>query len=128
VAKPKTSYGAYHRDYYEQNKERIKAASRKRRKAKPDEIEDGRLQRMYGISLEDYARMLKEQGGVCKICKRPERMRWKHKRVPMKLTVDHCHATGRVRGLLCKKCNSILGYAEDQPLVLFRAAEYLGEQ
>ena len=60
----------------------------------------------YGMSLEDYEQLLADQGGVCKICG--------GNRQPQKaLGVDHDHTTGAVRGLLCGKCNSALGFMED---------------
>lgn len=61
------------------------------------------LKRRYGITLDEYSRMLAEQNGVCKICQ-TEKQKALH--------VDHDHATGRVRGLLCASCNSILGHFE----------------
>jgi hypothetical protein len=75
------------------------------------------LERRYGISRADYAALLARQGGVCAICGKP----------PEKtLCVDHCHATGKVRGLLCRQCNFGLGcYAEDQT-ALIAALAYLG--
>jgi Recombination endonuclease VII len=77
----------------------------------------GHLKRRYGISREDYAALLARQGGVCAICAKP----------PEKtLCVDHCHATGKVRGLLCRQCNWGLGcYGEDQA-ALIAALAYLG--
>jgi hypothetical protein len=75
-----------------------------------------RLKQVYGLSVEDYDAMLERQGGVCAICKRkPERP----------LFVDHCHATGKVRGLLCHGCNSALGFMCDDPRVTAAATEYL---
>ena len=56
------------------------------------------------------------QGGVCGICKRQSGMR---------LCVDHCHATGRVRGLLCRTCNSGLGFYQDDPRLTRAATAYL---
>lgn len=69
----------------------------------------------YGITVEDYDLMLAEQGGVCKICKRPETSvrNGKVRRMP----VDHDHDTGEVRGLLCMLCNSRLGYFEHHGLM-----------
>jgi Autographiviridae endonuclease VII len=77
----------------------------------------GHLKRRYGISRADYAALLARQGGVCAICGKP----------PEKtLCVDHCHSTGRIRGLLCRKCNFGLGcYAEDQAAMI-AALAYLG--
>lgn len=76
------------------------------------------LKRRYGITEEEYSRMFKGQGGVCKICGRPELKR-KH------LSVDHCHTTGVVRGLLCNACNVAIGHMQDDPELLIKAAEYL---
>lgn len=73
----------------------------------------------YGILPEDYARMLRAQGFGCAICgiqKCPSGRRF---------SVDHCHETGRVRGILCLKCNQGIGQLDDSPERLRRAAEYL---
>lgn len=81
--------------------------------------------RKYGISLEDYNSLFTKQHGVCAICLCPEtRVDIRTGRI-MALSVDHCHTTGKVRGLLCFKCNGILGWAKDNPVILNRAAAYL---
>lgn len=77
------------------------------------------LKYLYGITPEQYDEMLKAQGGVCKICLGPDNGPWK------RLAVDHCHKTGRVRGLLCAKCNKGLGQFEDDPERLKKAITYL---
>ena len=61
----------------------------------------------------------RQPGGLCLICKKPPL--GKHTR----LGVDHCHATGRVRGLLCNRCNRAMGMFEDDPDLLVAAAAYL---
>jgi hypothetical protein len=63
------------------------------------------IQKAYGISVADYEEMRQKQGGRCKICKRPPKK--------FKLAVDHCHKTGKVRGLLCASCNRALGIIEN---------------
>lgn len=73
-----------------------------------------RLKREYGISLDFYDGMYVAQGGKCAICHQPN-----------ELHVDHDHATGKVRGLLCGPCNRALGQFKDDPTRLRRAAEYL---
>ena len=73
------------------------------------------LREVYRISLVDYDAMRKRQNGVCAICKRSGRA----------LCVDHCHACGKVRGLLCGKCNSVLGFCGDSRAHLLAAAAYL---
>jgi hypothetical protein len=68
---------------------------------------DRAYQKRYGITLSDYDRMLTEQCGKCKICGAD-----RAGNVGQCFAVDHCHVTGRVRGLLCIKCNSRLGWYE----------------
>jgi hypothetical protein len=79
----------------------------------------GYLQRRYGLSRADYDALLKRQGGVCAICA---------KRSEKTLCVDHCHATGTIRGLLCPKCNRGLGYLADDQSALIAALAYLGHR
>jgi hypothetical protein len=73
---------------------------------------NARMKRLYGISDYDYGILLSAQGGVCKICKREEKVGKCGK--PQKLCVDHSHITGEVRGLLCTLCNTSLGVIENQ--------------
>lgn len=84
---------------------------------------DKQYRTKFGITLDDYERMLSEQDGVCAICERPERAKrgdtLKH------LAVDHCHATGVVRGLLCADCNTAIGKLLDDPSAMRRAAQYV---
>jgi len=72
----------------------------------------------WGLTPEDYDRILKEQNGGCAIC---------HNlcKSGRRLSVDHCHRTGRLRGLLCGNCNRGLGYFNDSEELLFSAANYL---
>ena len=80
----------------------------------------------YGLIPEDYFKMLKEQNGVCAICKQPETEKRKGTDNSVKnLSVDHCHNTNKVRQLLCTKCNHLLGLAKDDPEILKNAAIYL---
>lgn len=78
---------------------------------------------MYGITVDDYNALLEEQGEVCAICRRPEHVVSRGKLKP--LSVDHDHATGRVRGILCHECNVGLGKFGDVPELLRVAADYL---
>lgn len=80
-------------------------------------VRDWTLQRKYGIDLQEYERMLSDQGGKCAICDAPPN--------GDSLSVDHCHSSGAVRGLLCVSCNQMLGYAKDKPTTLERAIAYL---
>lgn len=74
------------------------------------------LRRHYGLSIEEYNAMEESQKGKCLICKRKPKSR---------LHVDHCHKTGRVRGLLCAPCNTAIGKMRDCPKILRSAIEYL---
>ena len=67
---------------------------------------------MFGITIADYNRMLDEQGGVCAICRKPDNSR-NPGGSARDLAVDHCHSTGKIRGLLCADCNLTLGKMED---------------
>lgn len=74
------------------------------------------LKHFYGMTLEDYQTMFEAQGGLCPIClKASDRT----------LHVDHCHKTGKIRALVCHRCNPGLGHFNDDPAVLRRAADYL---
>lgn len=76
-----------------------------------------KLRSKYGLELEDFDQLMEEQGGKCPICQ-------SILDIPM---VDHCHGTGRVRGLLCNTCNLLLGHAKDDPEILASAIAYLSE-
>lgn len=78
---------------------------------------------LYGLEEEEYQAILDRQGGVCAICRNPERT-VKNGKV-CNLSVDHDHKTGKVRGLLCNSCNNLLGRAKDDPNTLRAAATYL---
>jgi len=84
------------------------------------------LQR-YDMTRQGYDRMLAAQGGMCRIC-RTDRPGTKsgRGRTP-RFCVDHDHRTGRVRGLLCRSCNSGIGHLQDDPSILARAIAYLTE-
>lgn len=76
------------------------------------------LKRKFGMTPEQYDEMLLAQGGGCGICRRSPRP-------DISLHVDHDHETGRIRGLLCFRCNNSLGDLEDDPALLWAALRYL---
>lgn len=90
--------------WYEENKERAKALNRAIRI------------RAYGISVEQYDQMLLAQDKCCALCARI---------LSDRICIDHDHATGIVRALLCVSCNSGLGDFQDDPELMRRAAEYV---
>ena len=75
----------------------------------------------YNMTPDGYEDLLNKQNGVCAICESP------HPRMKnaTRLYVDHCHVTGNVRGLLCHRCNVMLGNSSDSPETLRKAANYL---
>lgn len=76
------------------------------------------LRKKYGLSLEDFDRLLEAQNGVCAICHREPK--------GGVFAVDHDHETGAIRGLLCQShCNRALGLFRDDPEIMRRAIEYL---
>lgn len=78
------------------------------------------LFRKYGIRQEGYEKLLLEQDGKCAICGKTA-----ESCLHGVLHVDHCHKSGKIRGLLCRGCNHILGTVGDDPAVLSRAIHYL---
>jgi protein-arginine kinase activator protein McsA len=78
------------------------------------------LKRTYGMTKENYFQMLKEQGDACAIC-----VGFRNLKSKRRLAVDHCHKTGKIRGLLCDYCNRGIGVFEDRPKLIEVAAAYL---
>ena len=78
----------------------------------------------YPIARWEYEQMLQDQGGVCKICSRPETRlnRWGDL---ARLAVDHDHVTNKVRGLLCHSCNTALGLLQENADLVQRAYLYM---
>lgn len=81
------------------------------------------LAQTYKITLEEYNKLLEEQNYSCAICNTKEEECYKGS--GNNLAVDHCHTTGKVRGLLCTSCNILLGNAKDKIEVLEAAIKYL---
>jgi Recombination endonuclease VII len=85
----------------------------------PEYTRERHYLRQYGITIADYDRMLADQGGKCAIC--PTDSPGRHGR----FHVDHCHETGKVRGLLCSNCNRGLGLFQDNAHYLMTASKYV---
>ena len=119
----------YYREYRKRNREALRAKSqeyyRRNREACRRSQRDYELRTKYGINLSEYKALLNEQRGLCAVCEQPETY-VKNGKVQV-LSVDHCHATGRVRSLLCATCNLILGKAQDSPDRLRALINYLEE-
>ena len=80
-----------------------------------------RLRKTYGLERREYDALLQSQGGVCAICKTSSPLG----KGPNSWKVDHCHKTGKTRGLLCNRCNCALGQFKDNIESIKRAIEYL---
>jgi len=131
------AYADYRKTWKEKNPEKAIAYSRNYYTKNPERVEEGRkrwkqvnrerharnqrangLKRSYRLSLSDYQNLEDMQGGVCGIC-------WHSPDDGQPLHVDHDHDTGKVRGLLCSRCNAALGLFKDSPEILVRAEDYL---
>lgn len=105
-------------NYHKAKKDKIRESKNKYRRS-----EKGRkvyknimLKFRYGITLDEYNQLFKQQNGTCAVCNKPE--------VGKQLAVDHSHKTGKVRGLLCMSCNLLLRGIEDKDFVK-KAKNYL---
>ena len=124
VEKPLDSFGSHRRtkDGLQYYCKECRGVLRKKDYC-PDKEANSQLKRNYGITLEDYDRLLEDQEGCCNICGTDEPGGGNGR-----FNVDHNHATSKVRGLLCSSCNTGLGKFKDSPTVLLKAAAYLLEQ
>ena len=123
----------YHREYYARNI-LFRELILERRKDKYNQNQDlrdrvkkteqyNRLKRLYGIELDELLEMIAKQDNQCAICGTSN---WGNTQsYQMMPNIDHDHLTGKVRGLLCKKCNSGLSYFYDNPQLLLNAVQYL---
>lgn len=106
------------RRWRSENPERAAALARSQYNATRLTRREQERARLYGLRPGQYDEMLRTQGGVCFICAKSSKVR--------ALCVDHCHATGAVRRLLCNSCNFLVGWIEKRGSALMaRAAEYL---
>lgn len=118
----KAKYAAKSKAWREANPERAKANRKRNYEANKDRDKAystmlNRLRRT-GVTVEQYQTKLLEQHGVCAICSGTD---------TKALAADHCHITGRFRGLLCSKCNRGLGYFNDDVDMLYVAIDYLNK-
>ncbi len=102
------------------NKDKDAARGRQRRKLLPERYKDYDRKKVHGVAFGTYDKMLKEQSGLCAICKSdtPQSKR-------RSFSIDHCHKTGKIRALLCDPCNHGIGNFKDNADLLLAAIEYL---
>jgi hypothetical protein len=101
-------YREYQREY-----------QRKLRQNNPDFVRDRNRKARYGITSEEYECMFEKQGRVCAICLKNNGEKWH---------VDHCHNSNKIRSILCRSCNLMIGHAKDDPEILVAAAQYILDQ
>ncbi len=83
---------------------------------------ESNLRTAYGITLEEYNALVFQQSGVCKVCKQ---LPTETSNQTNRLVVDHCHKTGRVRGLMCPNCNCALGHLKESVQLCQELAQYI---
>lgn len=105
------------------NRESVVAQSRRYAAENTERYSEYSYKRRYGLTFAQVEAMWSGQGGQCAICREAIRLRGAKGRD--KAVVDHCHATSRVRGLLCTPCNLMIGYAADDKRRLVSAVQYL---
>jgi hypothetical protein len=106
----------YNRNHLDQ----VRTCSSRSNLKRKDVIADWFLRKNYGVGLKDYNRTLKEQDGVCWVCKMPPKE-------SRRLSFDHNHTTDKLRKLLCQKCNGLIGYCNEDVKILENAIQYLRE-
>jgi hypothetical protein len=111
---------AYTKAYIQKTGYKCKTRSRHVRKRPSEGYRAEKLKQKYGITVQQFDDMLAAQGG-CAVCLSPTPRGGRHNR----FVVDHCHKTGRVRGVLCHPCNIALGVLGDTPESIFRALAYV---
>lgn len=117
----KACLNARSRAWAKANRDKVLAAQKDWDKRNPDKRKANwrkKNLKQFGLTLEQYGLMFESQGGGCAICGgiNPNGRR---------LSVDHCHRTGRIRGLLCSTCNTMLGHARDDVALLRKAINYI---
>jgi hypothetical protein len=113
----------YRKQWRELNPEKVQEYRRRTWAKHHSKDWERQLRKRYGIDADTYERMFTEQNGLCALCGRPGSLR-SDGRVE-RLCVDHSHATGQVRRLLCRACNFLVGRVETQPELHAKAVEYL---
>lgn len=95
------------------------------RRNNPDLHKERQLRRIHKIGLQDYNLLFNKQNGVCAVCNSIETLKHHRSQVTLDLAVDHDHKTGKIRGLLCSKCNKGIGVFSDSLDLLNKAISYL---
>jgi hypothetical protein len=112
----KRHHREWSKQYYLNNKRRLLKLSRKQRL------------KTFNLSINDYNTLMREQNYVCAICKQKETLKKTNGNSARRLSIDHNHKSKKVRGLLCNRCNVILGKIDDNIILLKSMIKYLQKQ
>jgi len=119
----------YMKEWNRKNRKHITAKHAEYVAKNKDRVRTGRVSRdlrvMYGITISDYNKMFIDQGGCCVICGKPETIVDSRTGNIRRLSVDHDHEMGIVRGLLCHACNVCLGFVEESTDIIDCVRLYL---
>jgi len=111
----------HYQNWYIKNREKVLEKQKNKSKSK---IKDLSLKSRYGISLNDFNRLLKKQNSKCKICRLKEVAKATQNKIKS-LSIDHNHTTGKIRGLLCQNCNAGIGLFKENINLLKKVINYL---
>lgn len=123
--KKRKSDNEYKKKQYCKNKEIFSERAKKYYHKNKQKRLNFRLMKGYGITLDEYSLMCLNQKNKCLICDKEEVVFSNYTKTIKRLSVDHCHTTKKVRGLLCSKCNCVIGYANESIDILRKAIDYL---
>ena len=114
----------YNKEYRKKNVEKLNANNKKWREENKEQdalvMLKARLKRKYNLSIDEYKTLIESKNNSCKVCGTHAKNNLKGK-----LYIDHCHTTGKVRVLLCMKCNSALGLLNDDKALIQNLLDYL---
>ena len=113
------------KEHYWANPDRARKVKKEYRNKSKDKIREEHLKRKFNLTREQYYKKLEEQNNVCAICNNSESHINKKLNKLTVLCVDHNHITDNIRGLLCRRCNTLLGIINDNKNILSSAINYL---
>lgn len=116
-------YWKENRELSDDKKQRAREWHAKTRLANPEYFKNQDLKKNYGVDINWYNAQSEKQNHVCAICNEPEIAIIHGKKIS--LAVDHCHNTGKVRGLLCRACNNAIGAFKHDKYIIQQAIKYL---
>lgn len=122
VARCKTCLASITRDNYRKHYHLIE---KQKYLDNPIKAREDHIKRKYGISPEEYNKLAEFQQYRCAVCHQPETKINKKTGKLHSLSIDHCHTTGKVRGLLCDNCNRAEGFLKSDPELIRKLADYL---